>query len=643
MKRTACLLFAGLLGVISVEATSSAQVCVEQQPGYAVITTTTPATTLKTVGGTTRANTVDCGFLADRIRVNGTAGNENVTVLSIPATVNVTINLLGGTDNLLVHLTAGDDRIKCNAANLNRDSVGTPDLTILGTLSRLTVYGKGGNDTFNCTLYTGTATYRGDAGDDEINAGPGKNSIIGGDGNDTLNGGTGNDTFSQGAVFDGNDVISGGAGTDTVTYAARTTGIMAGLEGAEDTIGNNVETIIGSPDNDTLDFSSSGTARTLRGGGGHDLVRGSDFADKLYGDAGDDSMFGGGGADKIYGGDGFDDLDGQGGKDTYDAGNDDDTVMSDDTFVEIVKCGAGTDSYVQTGDNFTDCETAVDVVPFNNGSFETGDYTGWTVVDEIPGPEDIWAIGMDGVRFNFLETYHDFESGADGVYNCGDGPTPIATDGGLVSAELQFFVSFHRLYQDLVIPANALQVYFSLGYELYDPTLVWDTNDQYIQVNLRNPADDTILTTLFMTSEGLTPHSLPMLTLYADISAFAGQTVRFDVTLMVRNHCMPIQFDNFRFHTADAPFAPRVVAPAVGPTAPVAVSSDGGTPLSLPRVTPPVGGNDDDAEIEDETDGSDELSDDEAAGGCSAAGGSSLLTGFFLVGLALLVRRRRRA
>ena len=69
-----------------------------------------------------------------------------------------------------------------------------------------------------------------------------------GDGADS-DGGGGFETVCD--LFDGNDTISGGAGVDNVSYANRTTGILAGLEGAEDSIGDNVESVTGSASDDT--------------------------------------------------------------------------------------------------------------------------------------------------------------------------------------------------------------------------------------------------------------------------------------------------------------------------------------------------------------------------------------------------------
>jgi uncharacterized protein (TIGR03382 family) len=588
------ILAAGAFGLIGVERAANAQVCTEPTPGVASIQTTTPTTFLKTVRGTTRANTVNCGFLATSIVVTGQAGEDTLSLLTIPATVAVTANLAGGPNRIIVNATAGDDTIVCGASSVDRDGSGEADLTIGAGPVRLVIRARDGVDLIDCTAYAGPTHLLGGAGDDVIRGGSGPDMINGGDGDDQLAGNAGDDGFLQGSVFDGNDQIAGGTGTDTVSYAQRTDEVYAGLEGAEDAIGDDVERITGGAASDTLDFSSSGTGRTIRGGGGNDLVRGSDLADQLYGGLGDDTILGGGGADELYGDGGDDNLDGQAGTDSYAGGAGNDTIMSDDGgAAEDVRCGAGIDDYVATADTFTDCETASDVVPLTNGSFETGDYTGWTVFDEVIGEADIWGIGIDGARINTGDVVHDHESGGDWSYNCGGGVTPVPTDGGAVSIELQQYGSYHRLYQDLTVPDGARALWFSLGYERFG---TFDAQNQFIAVTLRDPTTDAVLSELFKTAAGGTTVAQPMANLHADVSAFAGQAVRVDVEVSVYWYCMPVQFDNFRFLAAPAAFAPRVVEPV----------------------------------------------DDADEGGCSTTGGSGIAAGL-LVGLALLARRRRRA
>jgi hypothetical protein len=70
--------------------------------------------------------------------------------------------------------------------------------------------------------------------------------------------------------------------------------------------------------------------------------------------------------------------------------------------------------------------------------------------------------------------------------------------------------------------------------------------DQYIAINLRNPTTDALIATVYKT-DGTSPLSLAGMTAHsADISAYAGQTVRLDVEANVQRWYLPAAFDNFR-------------------------------------------------------------------------------------------------
>ena len=208
----------------------------------------------------------------------------------------------------------------------------------------------------------------GGAGDDMLNGDAGDDMLVGGAGADTYDGGAGDDMI----IADADDTtINGGEGTDTVSYAAledspgaRTLGGTAGTPGV--TI-SNVENIIGSQDDDTLNGEDN-MANVIEGGeGGDDMdggvgagdtlsyassddwvrvtlgataaeeadtsrghasgdsatnfenITGSAHDDDLTGNVeanvikgggGDDELTGGGGADTIEGGAGADELDG---------------------------------------------------------------------------------------------------------------------------------------------------------------------------------------------------------------------------------------------------------------------------------------------------------------------------------------------
>jgi Ca2+-binding RTX toxin-like protein len=114
------------------------------------------------------------------------------------------------------------------------------------------------------------------------------------------------DGDDTGAVYA--DVLLGGPGDDSISYFDRTAGVNVDADGASgddgqagehDTVGADVETIIGGSGNDRLtgnngDGQLQGYAGddVLHGGGGDDLVEGGEGRDLLYGDAGDDWLIG---------------------------------------------------------------------------------------------------------------------------------------------------------------------------------------------------------------------------------------------------------------------------------------------------------------------------------------------------------------
>ena len=149
--------------------------------------------------------------------------------------------------------------------------------------------------------------------------------LIGSGGDDVQTGGVGNETIVAGA---GNDTINGGDGIDLLTFEGAPTGVIVRLNrgdvpndgfGGADTI-SGVENVTGTDFNDII--TGAGTANTLRGGDGYDI---------LLGLGGNDLLFGGSGAaNELYGGTG---------NDTY-------YVDANDTIVELA--GEGLDTIVTT-------------------------------------------------------------------------------------------------------------------------------------------------------------------------------------------------------------------------------------------------------------------------------------------------------
>jgi hypothetical protein len=164
----------------------------------------------------------------------------------------------------------------------------------------------------------------GGGGADELDGGGDADVLEGGGGTDVLNGGDGRDLIVPGT---GSDVVLGGPSVDRVSYEERNAPVTVsiggiaddGQAGEGDTVGDDVEDIIGGTRGDTL----IGNAQS------NDIDAGS----------GDDVIDLGGGAD------------------TVDAGPGDDTVQARDGAPDRIVCGAGTDHVVGDAIDSTDgCE-----------------------------------------------------------------------------------------------------------------------------------------------------------------------------------------------------------------------------------------------------------------------------------------------
>ena len=189
------------------------------------------------------------------------------------------------------------------------------------------------------------------------------NKLIGGPGNDTLDGkggqpdhldgGPGNDTLDGGPAGSAHDVLDGGGDTDMVTYASRTDGVYAILDGSsagEDTIVN-VENAKGGSGDDHIVGTDGPNA--LFGGDGYDALGGNGGNDNLYGGAGNDTLFGGEGNDVLAGSTGNDTMRGGPGADWLSGWDGVDTVTYDDYTVPVTVTldGTANDGAAGEGDN----------------------------------------------------------------------------------------------------------------------------------------------------------------------------------------------------------------------------------------------------------------------------------------------------
>jgi Ca2+-binding RTX toxin-like protein len=187
--------------------------------------------------------------------------------------------------------------------------------------------------------------------------------IVGGPGSDVLKGGSSDDTILGDSDFgaaspDGDDFIDGrgGAdymrgdgGSDRVSYASRSTLVIASIDGVAndggggegDNIETDVENLSGSQGNDLL--TGNAAANTLTGNSGNNTLVGLGSNDTLQGGDGIDDLQGGDGNDSMTGGLAQDTLRGGNDNDSMDGGADGDTFMGGPG-ADAMSGGGGTDS-----------------------------------------------------------------------------------------------------------------------------------------------------------------------------------------------------------------------------------------------------------------------------------------------------------
>jgi Ca2+-binding RTX toxin-like protein len=182
----------------------------------------------------------------------------------------------------------------------------------------------------------------GNDGANLISGGDGTDLLIGSGGSDTLDGGKENDTLLGGAS---NDKLFGDAGDDNLHGGAGNDKLLG--DGGDDSLhgGAGNDKLRGGAGDDKL-FGDHGQD-SLYGGTGDDALFGGARGDKLFGDAGDDSLHGGAGNDKLLGGAGDDSLHGGTGSDKLFGGAGDDTLFGgQDSALDVLKGGAGADTFV---------------------------------------------------------------------------------------------------------------------------------------------------------------------------------------------------------------------------------------------------------------------------------------------------------
>jgi Ca2+-binding RTX toxin-like protein len=290
----------------------------------------------RTINGNNAGNTINVFDFGSGYKVTGASSTTTPPALPGPFfETDVVINTFdasGGTDYVDLSL-----------------------LTITSGVTNITINGGGGSQVVTGSGFAETISTG--AGNDIINSGAGDDILTGGGNADSMDGGEGSDTYNIAGNELGGDTFNdtGTSGSDTinVTGALSTflsfgkagtdyslinpllpASALATYKGIEIFNGNNFA-INGSNGSDIFDLSgfssatqvgaintfdvAAGTADyvnvstadagvTVNGGGGKQIVIGSNFVDTIDGKSGDDEIYGGAGDDTITGGSGADKL-----------------------------------------------------------------------------------------------------------------------------------------------------------------------------------------------------------------------------------------------------------------------------------------------------------------------------------------------
>lgn len=257
--------------------------------------------------------------------ISGDGGNDSL----VGGYGNDTLD--GGADNDALLGGAGADSLIGGAGNDTLDG-GADDDTLLGGAGADSLTGGTGNDSLDGgadkdTLLggDGSDTLLGGAGGDSLNGGNGIDLLDGGDGadsiavgaGDTAMGGADGDIFridptqtgGAGGSIQGGETITIGVDDDrldasnissgvSVVFSGSEAGTLAG--GGQTYSFSEIERVVGSAGNDTIDGSAATTGINVETGAGRDSVLGSAFNDTIDASAGADTVNAGAGNDIIF-------------------------------------------------------------------------------------------------------------------------------------------------------------------------------------------------------------------------------------------------------------------------------------------------------------------------------------------------------
>lgn len=241
-------------------------------------------------------------------------GNGNDAVAFGPWTGAPPVQIIGGTGDDTITGSSGPDDIDGGPGADVLDGAGGDDVLDGGTGPDALTGGAGYDRTSYAAATTSVrVTLDGLPGDgpgcpgpscenddvdvEDVTTGSGDDVLIGDGAAGALRAGAGNDVLDGGP---GADVLDGGPGTDRVSYASRTAGVSASVDG----VANDGEACPGAG----CEGDAIIAAEHLVGGSGPDVLTGGPAADTLDGGDGDDVLAGGPGTapDVLLGGPGTD-------------------------------------------------------------------------------------------------------------------------------------------------------------------------------------------------------------------------------------------------------------------------------------------------------------------------------------------------
>jgi hypothetical protein len=206
-----------------------------------------------------------------------------------------------------------------------------------------------------------------------------------------------------------------------------------------------------------------------------------------------------------------------------------------------------------------------------NGDFETGTLEGWTTTDQIGGDAPWVAYGRKAAE--------------EPPYQ-GQIPVPPSGEYAALTPDFLATVDTTYLYQDVTLPpASSDQLSMYLFYRSAAPIAVPNPDtlvvsaaetaqpNQQVRVDVLRPnapiesvSPNDILATAYASKVG-DPTELPPTVITADLSAFAGQTVRLRVADAVQDGGMVAGVDSVSIASAPLPQPPTTaVAPSPSPS-----------------------------------------------------------------------------